>query len=183
MVDELADRHRRWRWKGYGLIGVGSFLAGFVPLLQVVVQVVGLLVLHVVVLRRGLEWLPVGRRILARMTMKLLGAVIALAAVVVNVVVAPFVGAAAVVLAVAGPLLTAVYVEGSLAVLRRRLRWQARGEPVRWGEWIVPLVMVALLVGVVTLTVALVAGAVQFVASLEVPAIDEISSFLLEWLE
>lgn len=178
MVDALAERQGRWRLKGYALVALASFLAGWIPLLQVVVQLAALFVLHVMVLRRGLEWLSPGRRILGRMTMKLLGAAVAVVAVVVNVVIAPLVGAGAFVLAVAGPLLTAVYVEGSLWLLRRRLRWHAGGRPLRAGEWMLPIGLVLALVGVVGALVAVVAGAVHVVANVEVPAISEFVELL-----
>ena len=93
---------------GYGLVAAASFLAGLVPLGQVVVQIAALFILHVIVLRRGLLWLPAGRRILARIAIKLFGAALAGLALLINVAIAPMVGASAFVLAAVGPALTAL---------------------------------------------------------------------------
>jgi peptidoglycan biosynthesis protein MviN/MurJ (putative lipid II flippase) len=155
-------------------------LAGAVPLLQVVVQLLALYILHIVVLRRSLNWLPAGRRILTRISIKLLGAAVATTALLINVAIAPLVGISALILGALGPLLTAVYVEVGLVILRRRLRWEARGESIRTGEWALPVgLLVALLVAVGG-TVALVVGALHVLSAAEVPAVSEISQSLLE---
>ena len=180
VVDSVAARQFWWRLKGYALIAAGSFVAGTMPFLQLAVQIAALFVLHVVVLRGGLRWLPPGRRILARMTMKILGASISAVALMINTAVAPLLGAGALVLAVSGPVLTAIYVEGSLWLLRRRLRWEAAGRPVRIGEWVVPVVLVVALLAAVGAMAAMVWGTVYLVSGTEVPAITEISEFLLE---
>lgn len=66
VLEELETRSLYWRLAGYGLVAVASFVAGSVPLLQVVVQIAALFVLHVAVLRRSLLWRrsgdPDGRR-------------------------------------------------------------------------------------------------------------------------
>lgn len=180
ILDELETRRVQWRLVGYGLVAAASFAAGAVPLLQIVVQLAALFILHVVVLRRGLLWLPPGRRILARITIKLLGAALATIAMLINVAIAPFVGVSALVLAAVGPLLTAVYVEGGLAILRQRLRWEADHDGLRTIEWLLPGGLLLLLVGALAGTVGLVMWAVHLLATAEIPTVSELSTTLLE---
>lgn len=182
MLDALAEHQNRWRLVGYGLIAMASLLAGLIPLLQVVVQVIGLFVLHALVLRAGLKWLPPLRRILAQVTMKVLAGLVVAAAVVVNTGVAPLVGLGAAVLAVSGPLLTAMYVETSLVVLRRRLKWQARSEGMRISEWVIPVALLVVLGVAVAAVAMLVAGAAYLVSESSLPGIAQITEWLLEVL-
>lgn len=180
VLDRLKTRRLKWRLGGYGLVGVASFFAGAVPLLQTVVQVLALFILHVVVLRRGLVWLGSGRRIFARLNMKLLGAVIAAVALLINVAIAPFLGVSAFVLAAVGPVLTAVYVEGGLVILRRSLRRETKGQRLQIREWALPVGLVVALFAAVAGALGLVAGALHLLASLDIPTIGEFSETLLE---
>ncbi|QDG51075.1 hypothetical protein FIV42_10115 [Persicimonas caeni] len=180
VLDALESRRLWWRVLGYAMVAFASFVAGAIPMLQVVVQLLALFILHVVVLRRGLVWLSPSRRILARISMKLFGAVIATMALLVNVAIAPLVGASAFILGAVGPALTALYVEGSLVILRRRLRWEAEEQPLKTAEWALPGgVMVALLV-VVGSTVGAVAGTLHALSTADIPTVSEIAKTLLE---
>ncbi len=179
----LQTRNLQWRLAGYALVGLASFLAGIVPLLQVAVQLAALVILHVVVLRRGLLWLPAARRILARMSMKLLGAAIAVVALLVNVAIAPLVGVSAFVLAAVGPLLTAAYVEGGLRILRKRMRWQEEGRKLTVAEWGLPTALLAVLVGTVTVTAGVVAAVLHAASQVEVPSITQLTELLMGWMQ
>ena len=179
-MQELQTHQLKWRLLGYVLVGVTSFFAGMVPLLQVAVQLAAILILHVVVLRRGLLWLAPTRRVLARLAIKLLGAVVAAVALLINVAVAPLLGLSGILLAVAGLLCTALYVEGGLVILRQRLRWESQGRslsPVEWGLPVGLLLTVLIAVGT---TAALVLGTIHIIASAEIPTISEIATQLLE---
>lgn len=180
VLDDLAASRARWRVVGYALVAAASFVAGIIPLLQIVVQLLALFILHIIVLRGGLRWLPPGRRVLARISMKLLGAAIATTAVIVNVSAAPLPGASAFILALTGPLLTAAYVEGSLFILRRRLEWEAAGDRLRPAEWILPVGLVGALLAAVTSAAVLTVGALHLLATADIPTISELSQFLLE---
>lgn len=180
VLDELEAKRLRWRVLGYALVAAGSFVAGAVPLLQVVVQVLALFILHVVVLRRGLVWLGPGRRVLARISMKLYGAAIATFALLINVAIAPLVGVSAFILAAVGPLLTAAYVEGSLVILRKRLRWEADGRPLQKREWVLPVSLITALLVAIGATVGAVAGTLHLLANADIPTVSEISKTLLE---
>ena len=95
VLNTLDARATWWRLVGYGLVGVASFFAGVVPLLQAIVQIVALLVLHVFVLRRKLVWMSPGRRLFASLTLKTFGAVVTAVALLINVAIAPFLGVSA----------------------------------------------------------------------------------------
>ncbi len=180
VLDQLEIRRLRWRLAGYGLVGVASFFAGAIPLLQTVVQVVALFILHVIVLRRGLVWLAPGRRIFARLNMKLFGAVVSAMALLINVAIAPFLGFSAFILAATGPVLTAIYVEGGLVIVRSSLRRESEGRRLQLTEWALPVAFIIALVFLVVGTLGLVAGALHLLASLEIPAVGELAETLLE---
>lgn len=180
ILDELEERQATWRGLGYLLVAAASFVAGAVPLLQVVVQVAALFILHVVVLRRGLLWLPPGRRVMARVAIKMLGAVLATIALLVNVAIVPFVGVSAFVLGLVGPVLTACYVEGGLVILRQRLRWENEGAGLRFVEWGLPLAFFVGLALTVGATIAVVMGGLHLVATADIPTVSELAKTFLE---
>lgn len=181
VLDRLQTRQVQWRLVGYGLVGVASLLAGTIPLMQVVVQVLALFILHVIVLRRGLLWLAPGRRIFARLNMKLFGSLIAALALLINVAISPILGVSAFVLAFVGPVLTAVYVEGGLVILRSSLRRESDGRRLQVVEWALPVTFLVALLAVVAGTVGLVAGVLHLLATLDIPTIGEFSETLLEF--
>jgi hypothetical protein len=112
--------------------------------------------------------------------MKLLGAAIAATALLINVAIVPLVGVSAFILGFVGPILTAVYVEGGLMILRKRLRLEADGESIKTSEWVLPVgVLVALLVAVAA-TVGVVLGTLHLLANADIPTISDISKSLLE---
>ncbi|TDP77260.1 hypothetical protein DFR33_101160 [Bradymonas sediminis] len=180
ILETLQSRQQNWRLRGYALVALASFLAGVVPLLQVVVQVAALFILHIIVLRRGLIWLSPARRVLARVSMRLLGTAIAMSAVVINVAIVPLIGVSAVVLGVLGPLLTALYIEGGLAILRKRWRLEAEGQPLRVSEWALPGVVLLMMFGALAATVAVVVGAAYMLANADIPGVSAIAEVLTE---
>lgn len=179
-MGQLEARQAKWRVLGYALVALTSFLAGAIPLLQVAVQIAAVLVLHLVLLRRELRWLSPARRILTRITIKMLGAAVTCFALTLNVGLAPFPGVASIVLGLAGPILTAAYVEGGLTIIRRRIRAEAEGERVGMGEWFLPTLLATLLVVAVLATVGLVAGTLHLLSTMEIPTVSDVSQRLME---
>jgi hypothetical protein len=165
---------------GYGLVGAASFFAGTIPLVQSGLQVLALLVLHIALLRRPLLWLTPGRRLAARTTIKLIGAVLGATSVLVNVAVAPLPGVSNAVLAALGFGLTAVYVESGLWVIRGRLRWEAEGRPLAVVEWGLPVVLVATLLLSTAAVIGTAAGTLHLVASADIPTVSALADRLLE---
>lgn len=180
ILHQIKSRQMQWRLFGYALIAMGSFVAGAIPLLQIVIQVMALFILHIIVLRGGLTWLSTKRRVLARISIKIFGAAIATTSLLINVAVIPMVGASAFILAVVGPLLTAAYIEGGLFILRKRLRWESEERPLQISEWGLPAALLFMLGTAVTATVVFFATLLHLITSAEIPAIGFITSTLLE---
>jgi hypothetical protein len=181
-LEKIERSQRGWRLLGYGLVGLASFVAAFVPLLQVVVQIAALFILHVVVLRGALRWLSPARRALARISLKIFGACLGVMALLVNVAVAPLIGVSALVLGLFGPLMTAAYVEGGLVILRRRLRWEADGEPLKGTEWAIPVAVLVALLALGVAVIAISAAVIHLMASAEIPGVSELALQIAEVL-
>lgn len=178
ILKTLDVRQRSWRLRGYALVAVASFFAGALPLVQIFVQLAAIFILHVIVLRRGLIWLPPARRILARISIKLLGAAVATCALLLNVLTVPMVGLSAVILGAVGPLLTALYVEGGLAILRKRWRLEAERQRLRRAEWLLPLAALLVLFAALAASVAVVLGAAYLLQNAQMPGIRTLAEFL-----
>jgi hypothetical protein len=172
----------RWFWRvvGYGMVAAASFVAGMAPLAQVVVQALGIAVLHVLLLRRGLAWLPRMRRMMARFSLKLLGSALTVCALLVNILVIPLLGVSGLVLAGVGLLFTAIYVEAGLLLLRRRHRWEQQGLPLKRREWVLPAGLLgATLVGALG-GIGAVAGSLHLLSAADIPRVSDVARWLLE---
>jgi len=181
---ELTDAlSGKWWWKrllGYGLVAVASFFSGTVPMLQSVVLAGGLLVLHVLLIRGALSWLPPSRRITGRFTIKLVGALLTAIAFVINVAVAPLLGVSALILAVVGFALSVTYVESALWLIRRRVAWETEAVPLQTREWLLPVGLgVALLLAVLGSIGALVGG-LHLLATADLPAVSDLAQWMLD---
>ncbi len=179
----LHQRKERWRLKGYGLMALASGGAGLIPLVQALVQVGAMVILHLWVLRRGMRWLSVKRRMLMRIKLRLMAATIAVVALVLNIAVAPLLGLSGVILAVSGPLLTALYVESGVAMLNRGLRRDEEGRKLGWMEWMVPLMGVMALVVSIGLLVMAVGSGLYWLSQLEWVWMQGAMDWALEVLE
>ncbi len=177
---KIADRQLGFRLVGYGLIALASFTTGWIPLLQTGVHLLALVVLHLLVIHSSLKWLSRKRRALTRLTLRIYGALIAVAGFLLNLALAPLVGVAPFVLALVGPAMTALYVEVSIWLVRRRLDRQAEGRPIAVGEWALPLALLLGLVVASLATVTAVYAVVSLVASLDTPGATEILHFVTE---
>jgi len=171
------------RWLAYVLVLAGSFLTGLIPAVHVVLHpllmLLALFVAHVWVVRHALRWLGPGRRVTARLNLKLLAAALTCLNLVVNVGVAPLLSVASVPLAIFSVVLFAIYLETALSMIGRRLEWEASQEPLKTMEWIVP---VGLLVGLLVVTVggALgIWGMLYALTEAEIPAVSTVAGWLL----
>ena len=181
MLERLKTQQGRWRLRGYGLVALASFLAGFVPLLQAVVQLVALFILHIVVLRRGLSWLTPKRRIFTRLSTRLFAGVIAALSLLINAMIAPLLGLSAFVLAFVGPLLTALYVEVGLVILRGSLRRDEKGQGLKFLEWAMPVGFAVLLLGMVLAALVPLVFVIHWLSTAEVPSVQRLVEILTGW--
>ena len=168
------------RLLGYGLVATASFFAGAVPLLQSAVQVVGLLVLHIWLIRGALGWLPASRRITARFTIKLVGALLTAVAFIINVAVAPMLGISAFILAAVGFLLSVVYVESALWLIRRRVSWEMEGLPLQTREWLLPVGLCGGLLLAVFGSIGVMVGGLHMLATMDIPGASELAEWMLD---
>ena len=182
LVERLEAQQGRWRLRGYGLVALASFLAGFVPLLQTLVQLVALFILHVVVLRRGLSWLTPKRRIFTRLSTRLFAGVIAALSLLINAMIAPLLGLSAVVLAFVGPLLTALYVEVGLRVLRGALRRDEEDQGLKFLEWAMPIGFALALLGMILAALVPLVLVVHWLSTAQVPSNENLVEILTGWL-
>lgn len=181
-ADPTAAIAASWRWRAtalYALLAVGSMLASTIPLLESAIFVGALFFAHFGILRPGLRWLSGGRRIFARISLKLLAALIAASNLVLDVLFAPLVLFRAVILAVVSVVGLMLYLELSMAILRRRIVWDHEGRPLSPVEWGVPALMLGGLVGVVGGGSLAVVGVLHWMANAEIPQVSSFAAFLL----
>lgn len=171
-----------WRARAtalYALLAVGSLLGATVPLLQSAIFIAALLIAHLGILRPALGWLSTGRRVFARISLKLIAAIFASFNLVIDVLLAPLVGVRSLVLAGLAVLGMALYLELSQAMLRRRIVWDHDGRPLAPVEWGAPsFALGALLLVVVGGSLATV-WALNMAIQAEIPGLSELAAWLL----
>ncbi len=154
-VELVTGRWRRTRWWVYGGAGAGSLILGPFPLAASLLVLIALLVARYVLFREALEWLSPRRRVLARFSLRMWMAGVAVATLIaqelltliplVNLVAKPLVSL----------LMIAIFVEGGLRFIRGRLERDQETTDLDTWEWAVPC---GLLVGLLLLCVAAVAA-------------------------
>jgi hypothetical protein len=180
LTDALVGRWWGLRLVGYGLVATASFVSGTVPMLQTVVLAAGLLVLHVLLIRSALGWLPPARRITGRFTIKLVGALLTAIAFVVNVAVAPLLGVSSLILAAVGFLLSVAYVESALWLIRRRVAWETASLPLQVREWLLPAGLTGALLLVVGGSIGVAVGGLHLLATTDLPGISTLAEWMLD---
>jgi hypothetical protein len=176
----IEERSRGWRIGAAIGVGVANAIAAIVPMVSSLVTAAALLAANVFVLRAALAWLPFGRRLALRVSLKLLFAALVCFSLVLNVIVAPFFGVGSLVLGGWGVAAFVVYVEAGNALARRRIEREARGEGMSFGEWAIPSVLVVALTGLSAAIVALPLYAIDRLASAEIPSPGAITRAILE---
>ena len=80
--------------------------------------------MHFMLIRKPLKWLPTGRRIFAKLNIKLLGSIIAVFNLFVNVLIWPLMGVNGLLLALLSIANTLVFVHVSMGIIEKRLLWE-----------------------------------------------------------
>lgn len=177
VVGSVQRDWKRWRLPIYGMIGISTFLAAFVPLLAPLVGAAGMIVASIFVVRRPLRWLGPARRIATRITLNLSMAFFTWVSLVVSVVLFPLFGAGQVATGVVTVLLAVVYVEMALWLLPRRLAREAAREPLRFGEWALPAAALGSVVVGTVVTFALAGAAMHLLVEAQIPGVADIVSW------
>lgn len=136
--------HRR-RWVLLIVVSVASFLSGQIPMLQSAVLLCGIIVSHIVLIRRPLRWFSFGRRLCAKLTIQLLASALALFNIVINALVAPFVVLNGFVLAALSIVNLVLYVHLAFSVINRRLEWESQSIPFGLRDYWFPITSLGLL--------------------------------------
>jgi hypothetical protein len=166
IVARLRERWGKWRYVAFPLIAVATAVAGFVPLLGGLVRLVGMVIIHLVLVRRPLRWLSMRRRLTTKTTLRLYLAALALLGLLADALAAPLFGVNALVSGGISVLIAVIYAEGSLAFICGRMNAEARGAALAWWEWAVPGVLLFVMISCTVALVAVIAGMVKLMTML-----------------
>lgn len=111
----------------YAGVLVATFLAGWVPWLGTAVTAVAMVLANILLIRRPLQWLRPGRRMVTRLVLRVWLFALVLVSFLLNTLAAgliPALGAGAVLSGIVGLVTTVLYVEGSLMAVERGIRAQ-----------------------------------------------------------
>lgn len=158
MLGAVSDKWARRRWWFYGVLGASTFATAMLPLVSSLLTVAALIYARLVIVRGALDWFGPARRFTTRFTLRLWMLVTGVGVLVVNELLTLLPWANMPLKMLVSLTGAALFVEGSLVVLRHRLGIAASGEPsLRWWEWALPA---ALIVTAVGLSVAVVGAGV-----------------------
>ncbi len=166
IIARLREQWGRWRYVAFPLIAVATAIAGLVPLLGGLVRLVGMVIIHLVFVRRPLRWLSMRRRLTTKTTLRLYLAALALLGLLVDALAAPLLGVSALVSGGISVIIAVIYAEGSLAFICGRMDAEARGEGLTWWEWAIPGALIFVMISCTAALVATVAGMVKLLAML-----------------
>ncbi len=179
VVNRLASQWRIWRWLIYPVTAAAALLTGWLPFVAAVLRLAGLLVVHIVLVRRPILWLSARRRFATRFTLRLCLAAIAVLGLLVDVLVIPWPGANSAVAVATTFLGTALYAEGALWLVKNRLEREVVTARLDVWEWIVPATLVLVLVGATVAVAAAIGFALYVIESLQIPFLSGLVGNLL----
>jgi hypothetical protein len=179
VLRRVHARWSRWRLPVYGGVLLSTGLASLIPLGGPLAYAVAMVTAHLFIVRRPMLWLGLGRRLAARFTLKLFLATLTLLNLIASAVVFPLVGVGNAVVAVTSCALAVIYVEVALWLVGNRLRREARGDRLSWGEWGVPALLIGALFGTTGLMVGAATLAVHTMLWADIPGVSDIAAFLL----
>lgn len=180
VMGRVVDRWRRWRWIVYALVAAGTLISSWIPFLDAAATFAAMVIVHIALVRRPVTWLNIGRKVTARMSLKLYLALLTFINLLIHALVVPLYGPHAAILTVTSVLLIVAYAEGSLRFVHSRLRREAAGSTMDVWEWLLPT---ALLGGLLAVSLAMVASVTMVAHALlwaDIPGISDIASFLLD---
>lgn len=169
VLEALRSKWRIRKWMIMITIAIVSFFAGQIPLLQSLCLALALVAIHLLLIRKPLQWLPTGRKVFAKMDIKLIGVMLTVCNLVINVLVMPFVFVNGLVLAILSILNTFIFVHFSTKIIETRLQWELNKTPFGMQDWI----RTALFLGMIFFTtiagVLIVWGMFELLMSIPVP--------------
>ena len=172
ILEALKSKWRVTKWIILGTVAVLSFFSGQIPFLQSILLACALVLIHLLVIRKPLQWLPTGRRIFAKMDIKLLGICLALGNLIINVLVIPFVVINGLILAVLGVLNTFLFVHFSSKIIQTRLQWELEKRPFGIHDWIRSVLFLGTLCFTILAAFLFLWGATELILQTSIPFVD-----------
>ena len=148
-------------------------------MLQSAIMVLGVIAIHVMLIRQPLKWLPTGRRICAKMNINLIGSMISVFNLFVNVLIWPFACVNGIALSILGVINTLVFVQLAMRTIRTRLAWEQEKKPFGIHDWFGPALVFSSLLGVTLFGMLTVYIVGDWLLSLPVPFMEmELGEYL-----
>lgn len=169
VLEALRAKWKLRKWVILITIGVISFFAGQVPLLQSICLVLALMAIHLLLIRKPLQWLPTGRKIFAKMDIKLIGVMLTVFNLIINVLVMPFVFVNGLVLAILSVLNTFLFVHFATKIIETRLQWELNKTAFGMQDWIRTVMFLGVICFTTLTGVLVVWGMFELLMSIPVP--------------
>lgn len=180
LLEQVQAGWSRWRWPVYGGILLGSVLGSMLPLVAPVFFALSMVLVHLFIVRRPLTWLGRGRRLSARLTLKLALAGLTFVNLVFSTLLFSVFGCGQLVIGIWAVVSSVMYVEGALWLVGNRLRREAESQGLDFWEVALPVgILGGLLVSAGASVVGILAVA-HVLVSAEIPGVSAIASFLLD---
>jgi hypothetical protein len=161
LFETLEKKWKKQKWVILALIGVVSLFSGQIPMLQSLIMIIGFIAIHIVLIRKPLQWFSTQRRVFAKLNIKLIGALISVVNLLINVLIFPFACVNGFVLSILGVLNTFIFVHFSMNIIKKRLSWETNHRPFGAHDWLGPVLVISSLFFVTfvgLMTVYLVSG-------------------------
>lgn len=163
----------------YGLVLLAIALSSMLPLLAPLTFAVSMVCVHLFLVRRPIRWLGPGRRLAVRVTLKLLLAALTWLGLLLNTLLAPALGIAQVVTVAWATVATVVFLEGSLWLVRNRLRREATHPRLDLWEILLPGSLIGGLLGLTLLSLFATYALLHLLLWMDLPGLTDIVEFLL----
>ena len=172
ILEALQSKWAMRKWIILGAIAVLSFFSGQIPFLQSILLACALIATHILVIRKPLQWLPTGRRIFAKMDIKLLGVCLAIVNLIINVLVIPFLFVNGIILSLLGVLNTFLFVHFASTIIQTRLQWELEKRPFGVHDWIRSVLFLGTLCCIIISGFLMVWGMTEIILHTHIPFID-----------
>ena len=181
LFETLQEKWKKQKLIILTMVGFTSLFSGQIPMLQSLIMIIGVVSIHVLLIRKPLKWLPTGRRVCAKMNIKLIGSMIAVFNLFVNVLIWPFACVNGLALSVLGIFNTLIFVQLSMKTIQTRLTWEQERKPFGIHDWFGPVLVLSFLLGTSLLGMLTVYFVGDWMLSLNVPFVEmNLGEFLFD---
>ena len=181
VIRDVTRSWRGWRWLIYPTAWLASLLGGWIPFVHSILMFVALTCIHLLVVRRPLRWLSFGRRMTSRFTVKLFIAALAIGNFLLDILLLPLIGLNGIILSFVALGTVMLYTEGVLWFISNRLRYDTHTSRLQLWEWVLPVSLIGLVVGLAAIWASVVGTIAYGIYSLEIPSVTEVVDAILSW--